>query len=150
VFRKSNSAVSVAFMFVSAISAVAAGHLHPLKARVRFLATSTSVHSSLGTNQDVYLVEVKPHGGIETIVARLVDEYPPYRTLLSSEILTSSEGSTLKIMRDKNCDRAFAQMPLRTAPGDPMAILPERLGFQPQLANAVDPENILPCYRVVR
>jgi hypothetical protein len=134
----------------SALGTAATGRPHTLKAQVRFLATSTSVHGGLGTSQDVYLVEVTPRGPGETILARLVDEYPPYRVMLSPEILTSSEGSTLKIRRDKNCDTAFGLMLLRTAPGDPIAILPERLGFEPRLSTPVEPNAVLPCYRTVR
>lgn len=135
---------------LTAPGASIAAHSHTLKAHVRFLATSTSVHGGMGTRQDVYLVEVTPRGSAETIVARLVDEYPPYRVMLSSEVLKSSRGSTLKVRRDESCDTAFGLMPLRTGPGDPMAILPERLGFQPRLSNPVRPAEILPCYRTAR
>jgi hypothetical protein len=135
---------------VSTIGTAASGRSHNLKAQVHFVAASTSVHSGLGTSQDVYLVEMTPHGYDETILARLIDEYPPYRVRLSHEILISVEGATLRIRRDPTCDAAFALMPLRTAPGDPMAILPERLGFQPKLLNPIGPDEVLPCYRTVR
>lgn len=135
---------------LSAIGASTARHPPTLKARVRFLATGTSIHSGLGTSQDVYLVDLMPRGSGEAILARLIDEYPPYRVALSSEILKPSEGTTLKVRRDDTCDTAFGLMPLRTAPGDPMAILPNRLGYQPHLSNSVRPEENLPCYRVVR
>jgi hypothetical protein len=149
-FHKNVLQIAAFLVSVSPVGIAAAGRTPFLKAHVHFLATSTSVHSGLGTNQDVYLVEVTPHGADETILARLIDEYPPYRATLSSKLLTSPEGATLKIRRDRACDISFAQMPLRTAPGDPMAILPERLGFQPRLSNPVEPKEVLPCYRTVR
>lgn len=117
---------------------------------MRFLATSTSVHSALGTNQDVYLAEITLRGSNETTLARLIDEYPPYRVMLSDDFLSSADGITLKVRRDKMCDRALTKMPLRTAPGDPLAILPQRLRYQPQLSYSIDPEVVLPCYRTVR
>lgn len=145
------SALLATCLFVSvSFGTAAVRRPHPTKAQVHFLATSTSVHSGLGTSQDVYLVEVAQRGRGETILARLIDEYPPYRVALSSDILTSTEGVSLKIKRDQTCDIAFGLMPLRTAPGDQMAILPMRLDFQPRLSNPVHPDNILPCYRTVR
>jgi len=149
-FHKNALQIMAFLASISPVGMAAAGHTPVLKAHVHFLATSTSVHSGLGRNQDVYLVELTPHGADETILVRLIDEYPPYRATLSSNFLTSPEGATLKIRRDRTCDTAFAKIPLRTAPGDPMAILPERLGFQPRLSNPVEPKEILPCYRTVR
>jgi hypothetical protein len=119
------------------------------KMHVHFLATSTSVREHLGQSQDVYLIEITTEND-GPVLARLVDQYPPYGAPLSSEVLTSSTGTTLKITRDRMCDIGFAQMPLRTAPGDPMAILAESLGFRPRLARAIAPSEVLPCYRTVK
>ena len=122
-----------------------------LKASVRFLSTSTSFRTGFGESQDVYLVaaDLQPQSG-EWALARLVDEFPPYRTSLPSRDLQSGSPTTLCVRRDASCDVAYAQMRLRTAPGDPMAILPEPLGFIPILDQPARPTELLPCYRTVR
>jgi hypothetical protein len=149
-FRKNVLLTACLFASASSFGTAAARHPHPMKVQVHFLATSTSVHSGLGTSQDAYLVEVTARGMEEPIFARLVDEFPPYQLMLPAEALESPEGVTLKVTRDQTCDRSFGLMPLRAAPGDPMAILPERLGFQPVLPRAIRSEEVLPCYRIVR
>jgi hypothetical protein len=132
----------------------AAGQRHAsiLKANVRFLATSTSVHTGEGRNQDVYLIQLTPSvpGGQAAALARLVDEYPSFRVVLSQRILVAESGAMLRLTRDESCDRALSKMPLRTAPGNPTAILPERLGYRPDLDSTIDSGTLLPCYRLVR
>lgn len=132
------------------ITWVASPHSRSLNARVQFLATSTSVRSSLATSQDVYLVELIPNKGDTALLAKLIDEYPPYRAPLPLELLTSPVEVALRVYRDSACDIAYSRMPLRTPPGDPMTILPEPLGFQPKPAQQPGPHDILPCYRVLR
>jgi hypothetical protein len=118
---------------------------------VHFLATSTSLRSSIGESQDVYLAEIElPHSGGEIILARLLDEYPPYRIGIPPQVLGADKSHHIRLRRDRSCDRSYGIMPIRTAPGNPMAILPERLGFQPVLPRDVNPTEILPCYRTVR
>ena len=126
-------------------------HAHVLKAQVHFLATSTSVHFGEGMNQDIYLIEMAAiaTGGQPTL-ARLIDEYPSYRSALSRSTLVSETGRVFRLERDADCDRFITQMPLRAAPGDPAAILPEKLGYSPVLPSAQLPEALLPCYRLVR
>lgn len=119
-------------------------------ARVRFLATSTITRNSFGENHDVYLIEIDGQDESGATLARLEDIYPPYRNALPETILKSSRWGRLKIIRDQSCDVAFGAMPLRTAPGDPIAILPKRLGFHPHMAKAPDPNDVLPCYRTAR
>lgn len=122
---------------------------HPIVARVRFLATSTSVRGVYSArNQDVYLADMtsRDYDGL----VRIVDDYPQYRPPISAAILTSREGTKLHLLRDRSCDVAYAEMPLRTAPGDPTATLPVKLTYRPTLPEAVQPEEILPCYRIVR
>ena len=122
-----------------------------LKAQVRFLATSTSIHAGIGRKQDVYLVEItQPGFSGQSTLARLIDDYPPYRVAIPREQLTSELPVSFRLRRDRTCDASFALIPLRTAPGDPMAILPERLGFEPALPRPVRPDEALPCYRTVR
>jgi hypothetical protein len=128
----------------------AAGHKKYRKADVRFLASSTSVRSSIADNQDVYLVKVRLADQREPSLARLVDTYPPYQTGLSERTLTAPDGAHLKVRRDQSCDTAFGRMLLRTAPGSMLAILPERLDYQPNLPSAIALNQVLPCYRVVR
>jgi hypothetical protein len=133
-----------------ALTAGASRHPRFIKARVRFLATSTVFHSDFGANQDIYLAEVDLRGSSGGTLIRLIDEYPPYRPPFSHAILTSPNGTTLKILRDPNCDTAFFKIPLRTVPGDPMALLPERLGYTPKLPQAIEPGTVIPCYRTLR
>jgi hypothetical protein len=121
------------------------------KAGVRFLATSTSVRSGTGENQDVYLVEITLPGRADEVgVGRLVDEYPPYRAAIPSTTLVSAVGGTFRLRRDRECDVTFARMPLRTFPGDPMAILADPLGYSPTLPRPVSATELLPCYRTIR
>ena len=121
-----------------------------IHAQVRFLATSTSTRSSFAEDHDVYLIEVDQPDESGPELARLEDIYPPYRSALPEAILESPDWVHLKIIRDQSCDIAFEAMPLRTAPGDPDAILPERLGFHPHLAKPPNSEKVLPCFRTVR
>jgi hypothetical protein len=126
-------------------------HEHVLKAHVHFLATSTSVHFGEGQSQDIYLIELAANtpGGQPTL-ARLVDEYPSSGSAFSAGILRSSIGTTLRLRRDFDCDITLSQMPIRTAPGDPLAALPVALGFQPALMATATPDDVLPCYRTAR
>lgn len=121
-----------------------------LRARVRFLATSSSIHSSWAGNQDVYLARIEFQGKAEGIsLALLVDEYPSYGIGIPSDVLTSQSTQSFRLRRDRSCDVAYGLLPLRTAPGDPFAILPEPLKFQPRLGQPVDAATVLPCYRTV-
>lgn len=125
-------------------------HIHVIKTRVRFLATSTSVRSGIGESQDVYLVELPSGIGSEgSMLARLVDYYSSPQAGFSPGHL-SGEGPILRIRRDGSCDTPLADMPLRTAPGDPMAILPERFQYEPPLPQGTNINAVLPCYRTVR
>lgn len=139
---------AVSLMLAALAMDATADRLHLPRAHVTFLATGTSVHGSLGESQDVYLIEITEGESDQPVLARLIDEYPPDRSALPPETVTS--GGTLKVRRDRRCDIAIAQMPIRTAPGDPMAILPERLGFKPHLPRKVAASEVLPCYRTAR
>jgi hypothetical protein len=122
-----------------------------ITADVQFLATSTSTRSSLGESQDVYLVKITlQHDSRQITLARLIDEYPSYRVAITLDSLRSDTPSRMRLRRDDECDVSYSEMPLRTAPGDPTAILPERLGFQPSFQASLAPDSILPCYRTVR
>lgn len=121
-----------------------------ITAHVRFLATSTSVHDGDGQWEDVYLAAVLPASSSGGFLVRLVDDYPSYRASLPREELTSGAVVALRLRRDPGCDRPYGEIPLRTAPGEPLAVFPARLGFQPALPNPVEPSQILPCYRTVR
>ena len=91
-----------------------------------------------------------PHGSDEPVLARLIDDNPEYHEMFLTKRFATTGDATLKIWRDQSCDIAFAQMPLRTPPGDPRAILPEKLGFQPKLSRAVEADEVLPCYRMMK
>lgn len=141
------SIVFLALVTMPMASAKSPKYIH---AKVRFLATSTSTHSSSGENHDVYLIEITAPGESNPELARLEDVYPHYRDALSGAVLKSPDGAKLKIIRDRSCDVAFGSMPLRTAPGDPTAILPERLGYRPSLAELPNTDEVLPCFKTVR
>jgi hypothetical protein len=121
-----------------------------IRAQVLFLATSTDTRTSLGENYDFYLIEIDHPDGSGPTLARLEDIYPPYQSALPDAILKSPDWVHLKITRDGSCDITFGAMPLRTAPGDPAAILPERLGFHPHLAQPPGADQALPCFKTVR
>jgi hypothetical protein len=118
--------------------------------RVRFLATSTLIRGTFGQNEDIYLAQlILPTQGEEVLV-RLVDAYPNEWSPFGREVLTSDSGKVLQVRRDFQCDRAFGDMPLRTAPGDFMAFMPEKLVYQPLLPRSPESSEIIPCYRIVR
>lgn len=135
---------------IAVTSADARTHIRVEKAQVRFLATSTEIRGTWGTNEDVFLVEIEPvhHGELQLV--RLLDKYPSLWTPIPSEILKSQSGTVLRVRRDAQCDRPFGEILLRTAPGDPMAILPERLSYQPQMDRTPEAQKLVPCYRTVR
>lgn len=122
----------------------------PVKAQVRFLATSSCIRGTWGSNQDVYLTEIVLHAGSEPVLARLMDEFLPFQLPLSVDSLTSTAGTILRIRRDEQCDMPYAKMQFRTAPGDPMAIIPIKLHYEPILPRTPAPDEVLPCYRIVR
>ncbi len=140
----------VAVLFGYVHSAIAGNRIHTQKVHVRFLATGTLVRSNWGYNQDIYLAEMSSSTGGELRLIRLIDEYPSYSPPLAKSVLTSQAGTTFKLVRDSECDLAYAAMVLRTAPGDPSAMLPERLGYQPQIDHMPESSTLLPCYRTVR
>lgn len=129
--------------------ALAEKHDRAFRTPVHFLATGTSIHLGIGNSEDVYLaaIVVAPRSPEEALI-RLVDDYAPYQMALSSEALKS--GVTLRLRRDRTCDVAYGQMILRTAPGDPEALLPGRMGYVPLLPRRVESREIVPCYRTVR
>jgi hypothetical protein len=125
-------------------------HKSGQQALVRFLAASTIIRSSSGPNEDTYLAELTFTLKGDPLLVRLIDLYPSAASALPKSVLTSATGSALTVRRDVECDRPYDKMILRTAPGDPMAILHEPLGYRPPMDPAPAPDAILPCYRVVR
>jgi hypothetical protein len=148
--RKSRLAAVLAIAVMITASAGAWSHRHEQKARVRFLATSTLIRGTWGLNQDTFLAQLLLPKQNEMVLVRLVDAYPSDWPPLSRAVLQSGNGTILHVQRDQECDRPFRETLLRTAPGDPMAILPERLGYQPQLDRTPEPGTILPCCRTIR
>lgn len=118
--------------------------------RVRFLVTSTLLRGTWGLNEDTYLAQVLFPRQNEAVLVRLVDAYPNEWPPLARQIIASESGALLALRRDVGCDRPFGEILLRTAPGDPMAILPEPLSYEPALERTPAPRTILPCYRVLR
>lgn len=135
---------------ISATSIEAWAHKPGQKALVRFLATSTVIHSAAGSNEDTYLAELTLAPQEVPLLARLIDSFPSAASPLSKEVLISPKGSVLRVVRDTSCDRPYSKIILRTAPGDPMAIMREPLSYQPPMDTIPAPDTILPCYRLVR
>lgn len=124
--------------------------IRPVKAQVHFLATSATIRGTWGNNLDIYLTEIVLRPGSEPVLARLIDETLQSQLPLSVDSLTSTTGTILRIRRDEQCDMPYAEIQLRTAPGDPMAIIHAKLHYQPQLSRTPAPDEVLPCYRTVR
>ena len=142
--------LTVATLLIISLCASALKRNRDLKIHVRFLATSTIVRGSWAYNQDTYLAEFIPSSGDEQVLVRLVDEYLNAALPISYDDLTSNTGAILRVRRDSRCDLPYGDILLRTRPGDPMAILPEKLGYIPKLDGVPDPRKIIPCYRTVR
>jgi hypothetical protein len=143
-------AVVVTFSILSGIAAAKTPRIRPLKAHVHFFATGACVRGTLGGNQDTYLAEIVPQSGADPVLARLIDEFLTYQSPISVEALTVPDGTILRIRRDTQCDLPYGQIPLRTAPGDPMAIVRAKLHYQPHLVRTPTQDEVLPCYRTVR
>jgi hypothetical protein len=137
-------------IIVTCSTAFAWTHKKGQKARVTFLATSTLIRGTFGPNEDTYLAELSLDKDSEHVLIRLIDAYPNEAPPLSQQDLIAPSGITLRVRRDFECDRPYGQMIIRTAPGDPMAILPVRLEFQPQLERVPSSNARLPCYRIAR
>jgi hypothetical protein len=118
--------------------------------KVRFLATSWVLRGTWGRNEDTYLAELTLSSEYAPSLIRLIDNYPNEFPSLPLSVLTSQIGTVIRVSRDEECDIPLSQMTLRLAPGDPMAILLERLNYQPQLPTTVAPDEKPPCNRTVR
>jgi hypothetical protein len=101
-------------------------------------------------NEDIFFAKLDFSKSNEQVLVRLIDAYPNRFAPLSRSVLQSESGTMLTIRRDADCDLPFGQVLLRTAPGDPMAVLPVRLSYHPSLERLPAPGTILPCYRVLR
>jgi len=119
-----------------------------LRARVRFLAVATSVHSGEFGSEDTFLAEIQAPGK-PPYLARLVDEYSSSQAPIPVQKLTSTEAVPLRLLRDPDCDREWANIVIRTAPVDPMAVLLLRLVSAPEITRSVSAAELIPCYRVV-
>jgi hypothetical protein len=123
---------------------------HPQKAVVHFLATGMLLRGTWGWNEDTYLAELVPKSGGMCQLARILDEYPSFVPPLTRATLIAKHGTVLRIRRDTSCDIAYTALHLRTAPGDPLAVVPISLNYQPQIDTATGVGEILPCYRIMR
>ncbi len=137
-------------IFGTSLPITARTRINVISARVRFLATGTLIRHNWGTNEDVYLAELEQPDRDEQRIIRLVDEYPSYAPPLPTSLLKARDGEMFKLRRDENCDITFGAMVLRTAPGDPLALLPERLQYMPMEHDALNPATTVACYRIVR
>jgi len=123
----------------------------PAKYLVHFVASSTAAHSAWALNQDVYLVELRKKPQDSPFLGKLVDEYPDYAGGIPKNILVSDGTSRfIKVNRDPACDVRYADMPKRTAPGDPKASYLVPMTFVPSRSSQVDGNAIVQCFRLVR
>jgi len=146
------SAVVLLFALAMSCAKPSLAHLHSetQKLRIHFLATGTLLHGTWGLNQDIYLAElISKTGGSDQLI-RIVDEYPQFAPPLPRPALIADNGTVLRIKRDDSCNVSYGSMHLRTAPGEPMAILYEHLVYQPPLRRTPELQELLPCYRIVR
>ncbi|HSY36303.1 MAG TPA: hypothetical protein VK814_11185 [Acidobacteriaceae bacterium] len=150
-FNSFSRTIYIAVIFTVLATTVRAwAHKSGQQALVRFLATSTIIRSSSGPNEDTYLAELTLTPKSDPLLVRLIDLYPSAASALPKAVLISAKGSVLRVLRDTECDRPYDKIILRTAPGDPMAILQETLSYLPPLDPVPAPDAIVPCYRVVR
>ena len=113
--------------------------------KVHFLAASTLLRGD--RNQDTWLAEINEAGSSAPTLIRLIDEYPAYQIPLSKKILQLPEGSHLLLVRDERCDLQLGRIPLRAAPGDPIAILQIEMHYQPTEVQLPPADTVIPCYR---
>jgi hypothetical protein len=114
----------------------------PSKFLVRFIETSTVVHSAWSGNQDTYLVELRKKSSDLPFVAKLVDEYPGYGNALPLHLLVADTTSVIRVRRDVKCDVRYGDMPRRTAPN--ISTFPISSNLQ------ADPDFTVKCFRLVR
>lgn len=151
--RLRNGLEAVAILIVITLAGTSARawpHHHGQKARVHFLATSTLIRGTWGMNEDTYLAQLFFPKQSAPVLARLMEAYPNEWSPLTRNVLKSDTGTILPVKRDPDCDRPFGEILLRTAPGDPLAILPERLRYQPHLEETPTPDTVVPCFLVIR
>lgn len=122
----------------------------PIKANVRFLATSTLLRSTIGLNEDSYLAEISLDGQSGPSLALLMDLYPAFAPPLTKKVLTAQNGTMIRVRRDPVCDIRYGGLLLRAAPGDLIAILPIKLVYKPDLKLTPSPDLEVPCYRTAR
>ena len=138
---------------IAALMTATAGawpHRRAQEAQAGFLATSTLIRATWGENEDTYLAQLVLPKQNEAVLVRSVNTYPNEWPPLPREVLTSDTGTILPVKRDAECDRPFGEILLRAAPGDLIAILPERLDYRPPLEFTPANETIVPCYRTIR
>jgi hypothetical protein len=143
-------AAVVVFIAISTTTAKAWPHRHGQKVRVQFLATSTLIRGTWGQNEDTYLAELHLTHSDGPILVRLIDAYPNEVPPLSRAVLVSDDGAVLLVKRDAECDLPFGRILLRAAPGDPMAILLDKLQYEPRIREMPAPSASVQCYRIVR
>ena len=116
------------------------------RASVRFIARSTAVRGTYGSNEDIYLVEIGTQGK-DLIYAKLIDSYFNLFPPLPWRILTSKAPVLMRIVRDQECDVRLQEMPIRSAPGDRSTILPVPLHYESEEPASIPVDKLLPCYR---
>lgn len=149
--RKKSLIVCVVILTLASVQAVKAREgIHTVKARVRFLATSWVIRGTWGHNEDKYLAEIALTPSDAPSLAYLIDNYRNEEPPLSFDVLTAQKGTVLRLRQDSVCNIPIEQIAFRTAPGDPMAILPGRLGYHPVITQLTKTGTVIPCYRIAR
>lgn len=126
--------------------------IRPEKVNVTLVARSTASHISWGKSQDVYLAQMTDVATVGAVPSwiKLVDEYPGMVGPLVRGVSNEPKELSLRVVRDTQCDVPLGQIPLRTAPGDSMAIMEMRLGYTPTRSDMPTATDLIPCYRTYK
>ncbi len=119
------------------------------KAGVRFVAQSMSFRTTWAYSEDVYLVEIHPSKNGQPYYGKLLDAYQGLGRPLPLQMVTSKSPITMKIARDSSCDVRYGNMLIRSAPGDPVALLPGKFTYESSETKSIPKDTMIPCYRTV-
>jgi hypothetical protein len=100
--------------------------------------------SGIATLQNPRSVRIREQAHQKAVESDLAPEPLQFHIFCFGDLLQSF------LKGDAQCDLPYRKVLPRTAPGDPMAILPESLGYQPKLEKTPQPDEVLPCYRTAK
>jgi hypothetical protein len=111
------------------------------KAEVNVLAISSSIHPSRGSNQEVYLANIRLKGNFIQLV-KLVDTYSPDSLPIRRAILIERHLLQMTLIRNPQCDSTGLNFFLGSG---------ETNIFDANTRNALNdhPTEMIPCFNVV-